>query len=142
MNHTLSRIASDRGPAGALVDRRIARVARTIGRGLIRGALLWLVAGCVAQPLPVSVRTITAYPNPSADGAYTVSWAPIAGASRYRLRENGIEIYEGSNPSHRVVGKAAGTYAYSLSYCVTVFGIEACNLKPAVENVTVEVTDH
>ena len=83
---------------------------------------------------------MSANPNPSADGAYTVSWTPVRAASRYRLYENGVLSYEGPANASRYTGMAAGSYAYSLSYCVSAFGVEVCNLGPVASTVTVVVT--
>ena len=81
---------------------------------------------------------LTAHPNPSPDGAYTVSWAPVGGASKYRLHENGALRYEGPDLTFAVADRADGSYFYALTYCVVAFGIEACNFKGA--DVTVRVS--
>ena len=80
---------------------------------------------------------LTAHPNPSPDGAYTVSWAPVTGASSYRLHENGALRHEGPELAFSVADKPDGSYLYALTYCVIAFGIEACNFKGAEVTVTV-----
>ena len=83
---------------------------------------------------------LSATPNPSIDGSYTVSWTPIRGASKYQLYEDGKVSYVGARRSHSYVDKAEGAYTYALSYCVTALGIEACNFRAAVADLTVTVT--
>ena len=80
---------------------------------------------------------LNAHPNPSPDGAYTVSWTPVGGASEYRLRENGALRYEGPDLTLAVAGRADGSYFYALTYCVVAFGIEGCDFKGAEVTVTV-----
>ena len=102
--------------------------------GLVLGGL----AGCVTPSVQMSpAALLAAHPNPSADGAYTVSWAPIGAASKYRLHENGALLYEGPNLAKGVTDRAEGTYVYALTYCVVAFGIEACNFRGAETTVTV-----
>ena len=104
-------------------------------------SLLAGLAGCVTPPVPVAPAAfLTAHPNPAPDGAYTVSWAPVTGASAYRLHENGALSYEGPDTAHAYADKAEGSYTYSLTYCVVAFGIEACNFRAAAADVTVTVT--
>lgn len=95
--------------------------------------------GCAAPMMPAGITTLTAQPNPSADGAYTLLWSPVAGATKYRLLEDGKLAFEGFGISHAVAGQPAGSYTYSLTYCVEAFGIEACNLRPVQAEVTVVV---
>lgn len=104
---------------------------------------LWVIcfaAGCAAPAVRLEMPILSATPNPSTDGAYTVSWTPIRGASKYQLYEDGKVSYVGARRSHSYVDKAEGTYTYALSYCVTALGIEACNFRAAVADVTVTVT--
>lgn len=89
--------------------------------------------------MPAGVPTLTAQPNPSADGAYTLLWSHVAGATKYRLFEDGELAFEGFGISHAVADQPDGSYAYSLTYCVEAFGIEACNLRPTQAEVTVVV---
>ena len=105
---------------------------------LFHGLLTACCAGCVAPPVPMGPAVLlSAHPNPSPDGAYTVSWAPVGGASRYRLHENGALRYEGPGLTVAVADRADGSYFYALTYCVVAFGIEACNFKGAEVTVTV-----
>ena len=80
--------------------------------------------------LVVTVRAgipvVSASPNPSLDGNYTVSWTPVSGAPNYRLEE---KIGSGSwaevpgmpqtATSKSFTGKPAGTYYYRARACVT-----------------------
>lgn len=115
-------------------------LARSRRRFCVGAALLWSLGGCVTPTMTVVVPSLTAAPNPSTDGAYTVSWTPVRGASSYRLHEDGALRYEGPGHRHAVENQAEGSYTYSLTYCVTAFGIEACNFRPPVADVTVTVT--
>ena len=102
------------------------------------GLVLGWLAGCVTPSVQMSpTALLAAHPNPSADGAYTISWAPIGAASKYRLHENGLLLYEGPNLARAVTDRAEGTYVYALTYCVVAFGIEACNFQGAETTVTV-----
>ena len=82
---------------------------------------------------------LTAAPNPSPDGSYRVSWAPIRGAARYRLHENGTPSHEGSETFRDYVGKPSGIYTYVLTVWVLAFDIEACPLRPAAAPLIVTV---
>lgn len=97
------------------------------------------VAGCMVPAMSVSLPALSAAPNPAPDGTYTVAWNAIGGASKYQLYENGALSYQGSARSQAYAGKAAGTYAYSLTYCVMALGIEACNISSGLPSVTVRV---
>ena len=107
-------------------------------RWALTASVLAGVAGCVGPSGPIGPTVLlTAHPNPSADGAFTVSWAPVAGASKYRLHENGAARYEGPDLAFAVADAADGSYVYALTWCVVAFGIEACNFKGAELTVTV-----
>lgn len=98
--------------------------------------------GCVTPTMPTmpaSITALAAQPNPSTDGAYTLRWPHVVGATRYRLFENDELAYEGFRLSHAVAGKPDGSYTYSLTYCVEAFGIEVCQLRPVRAEVTVVV---
>lgn len=95
--------------------------------------------GCAVPMMPTGISTLTAQPNPSQDGAYTLFWSHVAGATKYRLFEDGELAFEGVGASHAVTGQPDGAYTYSLTYCVEAFGIEACNLRPVHAEVTVVV---
>ena len=95
--------------------------------------------GCAAPMMPAGITTLWAQPNPSADGAYTLLWSHVAGATKYRLFEDGELAFEGFGASHAVADQPDGSYTYSLTYCVEAFGIEACNLRPMHAEVTVVV---
>ena len=102
-------------------------------------ALLWSMQGCMLPSLTIAMPALSASPNPSLDGAYRVSWAAIAGASSYRLHEDGELSYQGPNLFHAYANKPEGSYTYTLTYCVTALGIEACNIKPALNELVVKV---
>lgn len=128
MNSFLRNVINGR-PAAANRWRRIALA------GLIPLGLL----GCAAPMMPAGISTLAAQPNPSTDGAYTLFWSHVAGATKYRLFENGELAFEGVGASHAVTGQPDGSYTYSLTYCVEAFGIEACNLRAVQAEVTVVV---
>lgn len=98
-------------------------------------------AGCAVPSITVEPAALTARPNPSSDGSYAVRWTPIAGASAYRLLENGALSYEGPALSRAYAGKAAGSYTYSLTYCVAALGMEICDLRPGLRDLTVTVSE-
>ena len=95
--------------------------------------------GCMTPTMPTSITALAAQPNPSTDGAYTLRWPHVIGATRYRLFENDVLAFEGFRLSHTVAGKPDGSYTYSLTYCVEAFGIEVCQLRPLRAEVTVVV---
>ena len=114
----------------------------------IRGVTGWLAAlalalcgaGCAVPSITVESAALTAHPNPSPDGSFAVRWTPLAGASAYRLLEDGALSYEGPALSRAYVGKAAGSYTYSLTYCVAALGVEICDLRPGLRDLTVTVS--
>ena len=86
---------------------------------------------------------ISASPNPSANGSYTVSWSAVAGATRYQLLEGGKIAYQGTARSKAFSGKAAGTHAYTLTYCQHIgfpVGATICNLPSGFDALTVTVS--
>jgi len=105
------------------------------------GLLTLGLFGCAAPMVHIGATPLRAQPNPSTDGAYTVLWAPVAGATKYRLFEDGELAFEGYSLSHAVTGKPDGSYNYSLTYCVVAFGIEACQLGPTQAELTVRVAN-
>ncbi|MXY06465.1 MAG: hypothetical protein F4171_05695 [Gammaproteobacteria bacterium] len=128
MNGFLRNVTNAR-PAAANRWRRIAQ-ASLVHFGLF---------GCAAPMMPTGIRMLTAQPNPSQDGAYTLFWSHVAGATKYRLFEDGELAFEGFGASHAIADQPDGSYTYSLTYCVEAFGIEACNLRPVQAEVTVVV---
>ena len=107
---------------------------------LLGWAALCGTPGCMVPTLSVSLPALSATPNPSTDGAYTVAWTAIGGASKYQLHENGELSYQGTAHSKAYAGKPTGSYTYSLTYCVIALGIEACNIPPGQPSVTVRVS--
>ena len=71
----------------------------------------------------VLVSGLSAQPNPSSDGSYTVSWQAVTLARGYRLHESAdggetwASAYEGRQPSKAFSGKADGVYIYKLDVC-------------------------
>ena len=128
MNSFFRKVTNGRSVA----TNRWRRIAWTV---LISLSLL----GCAAPMMPGGATTLTAQPNPSTDGAYTLHWPYVAGATKYRLFEDGELAFEGFRLSHAIAGKPNGSYTYSLTYCVEAFGIEACPLRPTQAEVTVVV---
>ena len=95
-----------------------------------------LATGAAAQ------AGISASPNPSDNGAYTVSWTAIALATKYQLLEDNRIVYEGGARSKAFSGKTAGSYAYTLTYCRPIgFPVAntVCNLPSNFDAVTVTV---
>ena len=119
---------------GRRVSLRIAKAA------LIGWMALCGVLGCMAPTMSISLPLLSATPNPSTDGAYTVVWSAIGGASKYQLYENGELSYQGTARSQAYAGKPTGSYAYSLTYCVLALSIEACNIPSGLPSVTVRVS--
>ena len=109
-----------------------------LGR-LVGVALVVCCVGCAVPSITVESAALTARPNPSPDGSYAVRWTPIAGASAYRLLEDGALSYEGPALSRVYAGKVAGSYTYSLTYCVSALGVEICDLRPGLSDLTVTV---
>ena len=69
---------------------------------------------------------LTASPNPSTDGSYTVSWTAIPNAESYQLYEDGTLVYDSTGTSWSFSGKAAGSYEYTLEFCELIFDEEMC----------------
>ena len=68
---------------------------------------------------PISAPTLQAIDNPDNDGAYTLIWTSVSGATSYTLQEDDnvgftspATAYSGSSTSHGVSGKSVGTYYY------------------------------
>ena len=104
---------------------------------LAAGLVLGLVAGASAE------AGLSAAPNPSADGAYTVTWTAIPAASAYQLHEGATLVYKGAARTKAFSGKAAGSYTYTLTYCLTVpfpSPTTTCNLPSSFTAVTVTVS--
>ena len=85
-------------------------------------------------------RGLTASPNPSSDGSYTVSWRAILTAESYQLYENGNLVYDSTGTSWSFTGKAAGTYKYTLEFCELIFDEEFCDQPSGYAALTVTVT--
>ena len=120
----------------ARLTQRI-KIAKTAFVGLVA---LCGIHGCMVPTMSVGLPALSATPNPSTDGAYTVAWSAIGGASKYQLHENGKLSYQGTARSQAYAGKPAGAYAYSLTYCIVALGIEAYNIPPGLASVTVSVS--
>ncbi len=89
----------------------------------------------------VSVEgNLTASPNPSTDGSYTVSWTAIPNAESYQLYEDGTLVYDSTGTSWSFSGKAAGSYEYTLEFCELIFDEEHCDLPSGYGSLTVTVT--
>ena len=58
---------------------------------------------------------LSASPNPSTNGSYTVSWTAKPGATSYQLFEGDTESYTGSSLSKAYSGKANGISTRSSS---------------------------
>lgn len=68
---------------------------------------------------PPATPTLNAINNSDGDGAYTVSWSSVSGATSYTLQEqfnSGSfgDIYTGSNTSQNRSGRSAGQWCYRL----------------------------
>ena len=137
-----AEVRPERGGPRARKGRGAQRLLANLGAsGRLAGLALALCgAGCVVPSITVESAALTARPNPSSDGSYAVRWTPIAGASAYRLLEDGALSYEGPALSRAYVGKAAGSYTYSLTYCVAALGVEICDLRPGLGDLTVTVS--
>ena len=72
-----------------------------------------------------TASTLSADPNPSATGNYTVSWTVSSTGSSYVLDESTdggmtwTRVYAGTALEHALTGKSDGTYHYKLSACFT-----------------------
>ena len=102
--------------------------------------------GVLTDTGSVSVRVhvegqLTAEPNPSFNGSYTVSWAPVPNARSYQLYEGGTLVYDSSGTSWPVSGKASGTYTYTLDFCEFVFDEEQCDLGSGYRPLPVDVLE-
>ena len=87
----------------------------------------------------VRVGDLTASPNPSTDGSYTVSWPAILNAESYQLYENGAPVHGVTGTSRSFSGKAAGSYKYTLSFCELIYDVEFCDQPSGYAALTVTV---
>ena len=57
----------------------------------------------------------------SADGAYTLTWDAVTGATSYKLQEDmvGLTLSSVDARNHSLTGKATGTYVYRVQACYT-----------------------
>jgi len=86
---------------------------------------------------------LSATPNPSANGSYTVSWTQVASAISYQLHEGSTVVFNGRKLSKAFSGKPAGSYAYTLSYCTYILNPRrrvSCNLPSNFDALTVTVS--
>ena len=131
-----------------VVDDRVLRAELTERRA---GVYVYRVRACkldacsrfTASKIVRVNKALKARPNPSSDGNYELYWTPVPGSSRYQLLEDGAIVHEGLRPSHRVTGKAPGTYNYTVDRCIAVNipGLPAdyCNLALYSTPLPVEV---
>lgn len=83
----------------------------------------WSATTTVTVPEPPAAPTSLTGPAASTNGAYTISWNTVSGASTYRLEEKAGsgawgQIYSGSPASNAISGKNAGTtYSYRVQSC-------------------------
>ncbi len=90
----------------------------------------------VALPPPTS---ISASPNPSANGSYTVSWSNVPGALSYTLEElvsggNWAPVCVGSPAiSCSITGRPGGTYSYRARACTNVCGAPSPTVTETVQ---------
>ncbi|MDE0062059.1 MAG: fibronectin type III domain-containing protein, partial [Gammaproteobacteria bacterium] len=131
-----------------VVDDRVLRAELTERRA---GVYVYRVRACkldacsrfTASRIVRVNKALEARPNPSSDGNYELYWTPVPGSSRYQLLEDGAIVREGLRPSHRVTGKAPGTYDYTVDRCIAVNipGLPAdyCNLALYSTPLPVEV---
>ena len=113
-------------------------------RGFLRRvALAALVAFGLAAGAPAHAE-LTASANPSTDGSYSISWTAITAATKYQLLEDGAKVYEGTARSKSFTGKSAGSYAYTLTYCLHIpypSPQTVCNLPSNFAALTVTVSE-
>lgn len=101
--------------------------------GVPNGSYVYRVQACagstcsqfsasLTQVVQSGVSVVSVSPSPSTNGAYTVSWTSVAGATRYVLKETpagGSEVtaYDGSALSWSASSKPDGTYSYRVQAC-------------------------
>ena len=97
---------------------------------------------------PAPVQSMSASPNPSLDGSFTVSWTPSAGATHYNLEErlrvgaNGGEwtypTATSQTPTSRTfTARGNGTYDYRIRACKT-GATPSCSTYGATATVVVQ----
>jgi RHS repeat-associated protein len=85
-------------------------------------ALLTVGTGGGGGTVP-GTPTLSVSPNPSLDGAYTVSWSSVSGATSYLLQEQGPgnatwqTVPNISGTSHGFSGRFPGLYQYQVQAC-------------------------
>ena len=78
----------------------------------------------VGAPLPAAPASLTATPNPSADGSFRVSWSASTGATRYQLQERQAGdwsgVHDGTATRTDISGRSitgAAPYRYRVRGC-------------------------
>ena len=128
-------IYSAYGQDGALRFQRDEHTGKTIDYVHLNGSLVAQVENAIALSTPV----LTA-PASSTNGSYTVSWSPVAIASKYQLQErlgsgSWSTIHDAASTSKVLSGKAAGAWGYQVRACST----STCGSWGAVKTVTVQL---
>ncbi|MYF50921.1 MAG: hypothetical protein F4220_12320, partial [Gammaproteobacteria bacterium] len=89
----LSLRASPKEPQGPMAAKRQnGKVPGIVRRW--RLLALALLAGLTAGP--AAHAGLSAAPNPSSNGSYTVSWTAVSGASRHQLYEGSALVFDGA----------------------------------------------
>ena len=94
------------------------RACKTVGQ--YTGCSAWVSSGQVNYIMPSTPLLSSAIAPTSATGIFNISWGGVAGATTYKLTENGIVI---QNTSATAISfststkKTSGTYIYSVQAC-------------------------
>ncbi|MCY3795611.1 MAG: fibronectin type III domain-containing protein, partial [Gammaproteobacteria bacterium] len=124
-----------------LVERTPRRFGRRFWHWRAAVSALALTVGLVAGS--AAHAGLSATPNPSSNGSYTVSWTAVTGATKYRLHEGSAIVFDGAGRSKAFSGKAAGSYSYTLTYCQHIgfpVGSTICGLPSGFDALTVTVS--
>ena len=138
----LSLRTSPKESQGPMAAKRQSGKVPGIARGwrAVVPALALLVGLAIS---PAAHAALSASPNPSANGSYTVSWTAVSGASRHQLYEGSALVFDGAGTSKAFSGKAAGSHSYTLAYCQHVgfpVGSTICGLPSGYDALTVTVS--
>lgn len=95
-------------------------------------------SGTTTEVVQIRTGSLTASPNPSDTGTYTVSWPAVPGAASYVLLENGIprSDYNGTALSWSSPSRPDGDYVYQLQTCSGTCGAPGPSVTETVKTGT------
>ncbi|MGH8400147.1 MAG: hypothetical protein ACRESU_03510 [Gammaproteobacteria bacterium] len=108
--------------SGQLLQEYLPAAGKTTDYLYLSGKLVAKIANQTSSP--ASAGSLSIASGDGLDGAYTLSWSSISGASSYTVAEQQSDgswksVYDGSALSTTISGKPGGAYNYRLIGCVS-----------------------